>query len=486
MTVSVLDGLSCSDVFKASTTAYTYDDVNLLPGRHYGGEVDISSHVTRNLRVRVPIVSSPMDTVTEHRMAIAVAQAGGLGVIHNNNEVSEQLEEVLRVKRFRNGFIVDPICLSADSVISEVDQIRTRFGFSTVPVVDGTSRRLVGLVTSRDVDFLENRDSTKLSSIMTPVSDLIVGSEPITLAEAQAMLYKAKKGKLPIVNSSGELVALVSRTDSLGAKECPDSTQSPNCQLAVGASVSTRPCDEARARALVEQGGCDVIVVDSSQGWSVYQVDFLKQFKQAFPTTDVIAGNVVSVRQAKALLDAGADGLRVGMGSGSICTTQEVCAVGRAQATAVFHTSEYARRFHQNAPVIADGGIQNSGQILKALALGASAVMVGSMFGGTEEAPGEYFYKDGVRMKTYRGMGSLEAMARRSGERYFAESQHVKVAQGVSGAVTDKGSVKTLIRFTTEGVVEGMKQIGQKNITELHGALDREGLRFELKSAAGY
>lgn len=477
MVVVALDGLSGSDVFKHSTTAYTYDDIQALPGHYWSGPVDLSSRVTRKLVVKIPMVSSPMDTVTEHRMAIAVAQSGGLGVIHNNNEVSEQVDEVLRVKRFRNGFIVDPITLGPDSVISEVDAIHARHGFSTVPVVEG--RRLVGLVTSRDTDFLDCRNTTKLREIMTPVSELIVGREPITLQQAQQKLYQARKGKLPIVNAAGELVALVSRTDSLGARESPDATQSPNCQLAVGAAVSTRPCDEARARALVDQGGADVIVVDSSQGWSVYQVDFLKRFKESFPGTEVIAGNVVSVRQAKALLDAGADGLRVGMGSGSICTTQEVCAVGRAQATAVFHTADYARRFH-DVPVIADGGIQNSGHIVKALALGASAVMVGSMFGGTEEAPGQYFYKDGVRMKTYRGMGSLEAMARRSGERYFAESQHVKVAQGVSGAVTDKGSVRTLIGFTAKGVAESIRQLGVSSVHALHAELARDGLRFEL------
>lgn len=472
-----LDGLSGEDIFGSSTTAYTYDDLQLLPGhKNESGRIDLSSRVTRNIRVKLPIVSSPMDTVTEHQMAIAVAQIGGIGVIHNNNEVAEQVAEVAKVKRFRNGFIVDPVTLGPDSVIAEVDAIRTQFGFSTVPVTEGG--RLLGLVTSRDIDFLKDRDSTKLRTVMTPISDLIVGTEPISLKEAQQTLNRAKKGKLPIVRADGCLVALVSRKDSLSARDRPESTRGANFQLAVAASVSTRPCDEARAKALVE-AGCDLIVVDSSQGWSAFQIDFIKKFKNEFPHIDVLAGNVITARQAQALLSAGADGLRVGMGSGSICTTQEVCAVGRAQATAVFHTAKYAAEFF-DAPVVADGGIQNSGHIVKALSFGASAVMVGSLFGGTEEAPGAFFYKDGVRMKTYRGMGSLEAMQRRSGERYFAESQAVKVAQGVSGAVLDKGSVRTLIPYTMKGVELGIANAGYGSVGELHAGLREGSLRFEV------
>lgn len=486
------DGLTGEEVFGASTTAYTYDDIQLLPGRISLGSgaagVDLRSKVTKNISLKLPIVSSPMDTVTEHKMAIAVAQVGGIGVIHNNNEVSEQVDEVLRVKRFRNGFIVDPLTLGPDAVISQVDAIREKFGFSTV-VVTSTGKvggKLLGLVTSRDVDFLKSRDSTKLSQVMTHACDLIVGVEPISLKEAQGVLTKAKKGKLPIVNTDNELVALISRKDLAQAKESPDCTETKNFQISVGASVSTRPCDEARAKALVE-AGCDLLVVDSSQGWSCYQVDFIKRFKAEFPHVDLLAGNVVTCQQSKALLEAGADGLRVGMGSGSICTTQEVCAVGRAQATAVFHVSSYAKKFH-DSPVVADGGIQTSGHIVKALALGASAVMVGSMFGGTEEAPGQYFFKDGVRMKVYRGMGSLEAMQRRSGERYFAESQSIKVAQGVSGAVTDKGSVKSLVSHVMKGVRQGILNAGFSSVVQLHHASQtkqEQEVRFELRTAAG-
>lgn len=485
MVVQLLDGLSASVVFEKSTTAYTYDDIQILPGHieHPGKPGDLSSRVSKNIRVKFPIMSSPMDTVTEHQMAIAVAQIGGIGVIHNNNEVHEQVAEVTKVKRFRNGFIVDPVCLRPNSTVSQVDEIRKDFGFSTVPITDDNSGKLLGLVTSRDVDFLHNRETTRLSDVMTPIDQLVVGTEPITLKEAQLMLFKAKKGKLPIINKDGVLVALVSRKDSISARDSPGSTRGKNFQLAVGGAVSTRPCDEARARALVE-AGCDLIVVDSSQGWSTFQIDFISRFKNEFPHVDVLAGNIVTPRQAKGLLSAGADGLRVGMGSGSICTTQEVCAVGRAQATAVYHTANYASKFF-DAPIVADGGIQTSGHIVKALALGASAVMVGSMFGGTEEAPGQFFFKDGIRMKTYRGMGSLEAMSRRSGERYFAESQSIKVAQGVSGAVTDKGSVKSLIPYTMRGVEMGIANAGYESITELHASLRNENLRFELRTAAG-
>jgi IMP dehydrogenase len=482
-----IDGLSAPDIFGSSTTAYTYDDIQLLP-LHIPSDlqsVDLSSRITKRLNVKVPIVSSPMDTVTEHTMAIAVAQSGGLGVIHNNNEIDEQVAEVMRVKRFRNGFIVDPVTLGPENFISDLDAIREQYGFSSAPITDTgkVGGKLLGLVTSRDTDFVSSRSTTKLKEVMTPIGELKVGVEPISLKEAQKTLQRIKKGKLPIVNSENELVAMLSRKDSLAARETPDATKSSNLQLAVGAAVSTRPCDEARAKALVH-AGCDVIVVDSSQGWSCYQVDFIQRFKREYPDVDILAGNVVCVRQAKALLEAGADGLRVGMGSGSICTTQEVCAVGRAQATAVFHTAKYASEFF-DAPIVADGGIQTSGHIVKALSLGASAVMVGSMFGGTEEAPGEFFYRDGQRYKQYRGMGSLEAMQRRSGERYFAESQSIKVAQGVSGVVTDKGSVKTLIPHVMKGVALGLQNVGCDSITDLHEKLRSEDLRFELRTAAG-
>ena len=246
--------------------------------------------------------------------------------------------------------------------------------------------------------------------------------------------------------------------------------------------MSTRPEDEIRAKRVIE-AGADVIVIDSSQGASCYQVDFVKKMKAAYPHVDIIAGNVVTQRQAKDLLDAGADGLRVGMGSGSICTTQEVCAVGRPQGSAVYWTAKYARQFY-GVPIIADGGIQSSGHIAKALALGAGAAMVGSLFAGTEEAPGQYFFENGVRMKAYRGMGSLEAMQKKSATRYYAEDQSVKVAQGVSGAVIDKGSITNLIPTIMSGVCGGMRDVGVKSLDDLRKGLYDGSLKFEIRTGS--
>lgn len=385
-----------------------------------------------------------MDTVTEAEMAIAVASVGGIGIIHNNNTFEEQASEVLKVKRHQNGFIMDPLVLSPTDTISRIDELKRTHGFSTVPITDNgkVGGKLVGVVTSRDIDFVTDR-SKPLSEVMT--SQLTVGREPLTLREANEKLRTSKKGKLPIVNDSYELVAMTTRKDLKKNRDWPTASRDANKQLLVGAAISTRKGDEERAKALI-MAGVDVLIIDSSQGWSTYQLDMLKRVKIAFPHIDVICGNIVTPRQAKALLDAGADGLRVGMGSGSICTTQEVCAVGRPQGSAVYHVSRYASQFHQ-APVVADGGIQNSGHIVKALSLGASTVMCGSMLAGTAETPGEYFFHEGARMKTYRGMGSLEAMAKKAGQRYFAENTNVRVAQGVSGAVVDKGSVRDLLTY---------------------------------------
>lgn len=479
------DGYSSQELFgnsKKSCYAYTYDDIIVMPGHVDSTKKDVSLeyYITKKIRVKVPLLSSPMDTVTEHNMAIGMALQGAIGVIHYNMTVEEQAHEVRLVKKYKNGFIVDPACLSPDNVIADVDNLKSRYGYSGIPItVDGKiGSKLVGIVTNRDVDYVEDRQ-TKLKVVMT--TDLVTGPDGISLAEANEILRQSKKGKLPVVNPAGELVALISRTDIKKSREFPLASKDANKQLLVGAAIGTRPNDKDRCRALVE-AGADLIVIDSSQGDSIYQLDIIRFIKSNFPQVQVIGGNIVTSRQAYHLIQAGVDGIRVGMGSGSICTTQEVCAVGRAQATAIYNVARIAKKF--GVPCIADGGIASSGHIVKAYCVGASGVMCGSLLAGTEEAPGEYFYQDGVRLKKYRGMGSIEAMSKGSEKRYFASGSVIKVAQGVSGAVADKGSLRQYLPYLISGVKQGLQDIGFYSLDELNQANEEGQLKFELRSGA--
>ncbi|EJW83848.1 inosine-5'-monophosphate dehydrogenase [Wuchereria bancrofti] len=481
------------DELMSNNVGLTYNDFNILPG--YIGfdvsSVDLTTHLTRDITLKTPLVSSPMDTVTECEMAIAMALHGGIGIIHANfASVEDQAEEVIKVKRYKQGFITHPHCIKETDTVLDLMRIKLKYGFTGTPVTSTghVGGQLIGLVTSRDVDFIDEGKypTTKISEVMVPFDRLITGSEDLTLEHAYKILENEKKGKLPIVNSKNELVSLIARTDLKKARDFPCSSYDSKGQLRVGAAINTRESAKEAVKKLVA-AGADVLVIDSSQGASMYQVNLLKWIKSNYPeTAQIIAGNgKLHYRQAEILINAGADAIRVGMGSGSICITQEVTAVGRAQGTAVYQVAKYART--RGIPVIADGGIRDVGYITKALALGASTVMMGGLLAGTTEAPGEYFWgPSGVRLKNYRGMGSLDAMEANvsSQDRYFSSrSDSIKVAQGVSATMRDRGSIHKFVPYLVRGIQHGFQDIGVKNLDELRNGIARGEVRFERRSS---
>jgi len=448
--------------------ALTFDDVLLVPAYSeiLPREVDLSTRVTRGIRLNVPLLSAAMDTVTEARLAIAIAQEGGIGVIHKSMSIVAQAREVGRVKKFESGVIRDPITVSPDMSIREVLDLTRSRGISGVPVVVG--RKAVGIVTHRDLRF-EDRFEAPVSTVMTPKERLVTVREDAPEEEVLALLHKHRIEKLLVVNGAHELVGMITVKDFQKAHEFPRACKDGSGRLRVGAAVGTTPDTLDRVAALRE-AGVDLVVVDTAHGHSKGVLDTVKRIKARWADSQVIAGNIATPEAARALVDAGADAVKVGIGPGSICTTRVVAGVGVPQISAVANVAEALR--DADVPVISDGGIRFSGDIAKALAAGAHAVMIGGLFAGTEESPGEVELYQGASYKSYRGMGSLGAMGERHGsaDRYFQDAAtelEKLVPEGVEGRVPYKGSVVTILRQLSGGLRAAMGYTGSRNITEM-------------------
>ncbi len=442
----------------------TFDDVLLLPNKSevLPKDVDVTAYLTERLILKTPIISAAMDTVTEYKMAIAMARQGGLGIIHKNMSIKEQVRQVIRVKKSESGMILDPITIDPNSTINDALNLMKQYHISGIPVTleDGT---LVGIITNRDVQF-EKDYSKPIKDVMTK-DNLITAKEGITLQEAEDYLKQFKVEKLPIVDENFKIKGLITIKDIRKKKEYPNASKDMHGRLLVGAAVGVRDGLE-RARALVD-AGVDVIVVDSAHGHSIYVLNLIDKIKSNFPNVTVIGGNVATKEGTKDLIKAGADIVKVGIGPGSICTTRVVAGVGVPQITAISECAEEAALYDKK--IIADGGVKFSGDIVKALAAGAEAVMIGNLLAGTEESPGESVIYQGRKYKIYRGMGSIEAMKEGSRDRYFQDEMEPEklVPEGVEGRVPYKGEVSDVLYQLVGGLKSGMGYIGAKNLEDL-------------------
>lgn len=458
--------------------ALTYDDVLLLPGYSeiLPRETDVTTQLTRNIRLNIPIVSAAMDTVTESAMAIAMAQEGGLGFIHKNMTIDEQAEQVRRVKRSESGMILDPITLNEDAKLMDAHRIMRDFKIGGIPVINAQGV-LVGILTNRDLRF-EKEMQKPVVQVMTK-ANLITAPEGISLTEAEEMLKEYKIEKLPIVDGDFRLKGLITYKDILKRKSHPNACKDMFGRLRAGAAVGVTPDLLERVAALIKSG-VDVVSIDTAHGHSRGVIQALKDVKAKFPNLEVIVGNVATGDGAKALADAGADAVKVGVGPGSICTTRIIAGIGVPQLSAVYESAKAI--LGSGVPVIADGGVRFSGDIVKAIAGGASSIMIGSMLAGTEEAPGEVVLYEGRRFKTYRGMGSLEAMEDGSKDRYFQDTEddiRKLVPEGIVGRVPFKGSAAEVIYQMVGGLRAGMGYCGAANVEALKEA------KFVKITAAG-
>ncbi|NPB05587.1 MAG: IMP dehydrogenase [Aquificae bacterium] len=448
-------------------TALTFDDVLLLPqySEVLPHEVDISTYITKKIKLNIPILSAAMDTVTDYRLAKAIAREGGIGIIHRNMSIEEQAEHVSRVKRSEMGMILEPVTVGPETTVREALDLMAQYKISGLPVVDEEGR-VVGIITNRDVRYVAPTNYDKpVKHFMTPKERLITAHPGITLDEAKEIFAKYKVEKLPIVDEEGKLRGLITIKDLEKREKYPNAAKDEFGRLMVGAAVGTSPETLDRVAALVD-AGVDLVVVDTAHGHSKRVLETVKEIKKHFPDLQVMAGNIATKEGAQALIDAGADAIKVGVGPGSICTTRVVAGVGVPQITAIMWAAEVAREY--GIPVIADGGIRFSGDIVKALAAGANAVMLGNLLAGTEEAPGEVVYYQGRAYKVYRGMGSLGAMmSRRSADRYGQEKLEKFVPEGIEGRVPYKGKLSDVIYQLVGGLRSGMGYVGAANIEEL-------------------
>ena len=450
---------------KFAKEGLTFDDVLLIPAESnvLPKSVDISANLTKKLRLNTPILTAAMDTVTESAMAIAIAREGGVGIIHKNMAIEQQADQVDRVKRSENGVIVNPFFLSPTHLVRDADEIMARYKISGVPICE--DGKLVGIITNRDMRFMSEQDFAQpIHAVMTK-ENLVTAPVGTTLKEAQQILRKHRIEKLPIVDERGYLKGLITIKDIEKAVQYPNSARDSDGRLLCGAAIGATEDVLERVAALVESQ-VDVVTLDSAHGHNINVVETVKKVKKAYPDLQLIAGNIATAAAAEALIDAGADCVKVGIGPGSICTTRVVAGIGVPQITAIYDAACVAAKY--GIPVIADGGIKYSGDVVKALAAGASAIMVGSLVAGCKESPGDYELYQGRQFKVYRGMGSLGAMNRGGKDRYFQEDAKKLVPEGVEGRVPYKGPLSDTIYQLVGGVRSGMGYTGCASIAELH------------------
>ena len=456
-------------------TAYTFDDVLLVPNKSeiLPNEVSLKTKLTKKISLNIPLMSASMDTVTESKMAIAMAREGGIGIIHKNMTIAEQAMEVDRVKRQENGVITDPIFLNEDNTVKQALDLMAKYRISGVPVTRGT--KLVGIITNRDIVFETNYDK-KINEVMTK-SPLITAKEGTTLEEALEILKKYKIEKLPLVDDENNLKGLITIKDIEKAKAYPNAAKDSKGRLLCGASVGITNDMMERVEALVK-ANVDVITLDTAHGHSKGVIEGVRKIKSVYPELQIIAGNIATAEAVRDLVEAGADCVKVGIGPGSICTTRVVAGVGVPQLTAVMDCVEEGRKY--GVPVIADGGLKYSGDIVKALAAGAQVCMMGSMLAGCEESPGETEIYQGRTYKVYRGMGSLAAMEKGSSDRYFQNGTKKFVPEGVEGRVAYKGPVADTLFQLLGGIKSGMGYLGAPTLDNLY-----ENAKFVVQTSSG-